>query len=109
MESGSRAFRSWVTHTHQVAIITGASRGVGAAAAQLMAAAGATVVLAARTKHDIENIAAQIRQNGGKALSLATDISDPEQVNRLIEATISAYQKIINPKAIYAFLVGNRL
>jgi len=59
----------------KAAVITGASRGIGAATAREFAKHGVAVVLAARTAHDIEQLAAEIRDAGGKAEAIACDVS----------------------------------
>jgi NAD(P)-dependent dehydrogenase (short-subunit alcohol dehydrogenase family) len=77
-----------------VAIITGASRGIGAAAARAFAEAGATVVLAARTAPAIEAIAEEINAAGGRALAIPTDMTDPESVKRLVERTVASFGRL---------------
>jgi NAD(P)-dependent dehydrogenase (short-subunit alcohol dehydrogenase family) len=67
-----------------VAAVTGASRGIGAATAQALAAAGARVVLAARDRHALESVARAIREAGGDALVVPTDVSKPAEAERLI-------------------------
>ena len=57
------------------AVVTGASRGIGAATAEVFAEQGVSVVLAARTTSEIEALATQIRSNGGKAEAVACDVS----------------------------------
>ncbi|MEL6775332.1 MAG: SDR family oxidoreductase [Pseudomonadota bacterium] len=64
----------------RVALVTGASRGIGEATARHLAAAGATVVLAARTTADIDRIAADIAAAGGRAIAAACDVADPAAV-----------------------------
>ncbi len=64
----------------KTAIITGASRGIGAAAAEELARLGVSVVLAARSLDDIEALAAKIRAAGGKASALACDVSRYDEV-----------------------------
>ncbi|MCB0277486.1 MAG: SDR family NAD(P)-dependent oxidoreductase, partial [Calditrichaeota bacterium] len=59
----------------KVVLISGAGRGIGAAAARLFAAAGARVVLTARSTAEIEAVAAQITADGGKALAITADIA----------------------------------
>src|SRR4029077_10732819 len=76
------------------AIITGASRGIGAAAARRFAGAGATVVLAARTDSDIQSIAAEIQSAGGRAMAVATDVTDERQVEKLVQQTMAAYWRL---------------
>ncbi|MGD8827318.1 MAG: SDR family NAD(P)-dependent oxidoreductase, partial [Gammaproteobacteria bacterium] len=63
-----------------VAVVTGASSGIGEAAARALADEGVNVVLAARSKEHIEALA---RDLGGAALAVPTDVSDPGQVARL--------------------------
>ena len=78
----------------KVAIITGASRGIGAASARVFAAAGATVVLAARNAQALEALAAEIRDAGGQALAIATDVGDPAAVERLVQRTLDAFERL---------------
>ena len=68
----------------RVATVTGASRGIGAATAQALAAAGARVVLAGRAQHALEHVARAIREAGGDALAVPTDVSKPAEVELLI-------------------------
>ena len=78
----------------KVAIVTGASRGIGAASARAFAAAGATVVLAARTAEAIATIAGEINASGGRALAVPTDATDPESMGRLVEKTVAAFGRL---------------
>ena len=78
----------------KITIITGASRGIGAAAARVFAAAGATVVLAARSEDDLEAVAAQIRGAGGEALAIPTDVADPDAAERLVRRTLEAFGRL---------------
>jgi NAD(P)-dependent dehydrogenase (short-subunit alcohol dehydrogenase family) len=66
-----------------LAVVTGASRGIGAATAEAVAAAGAHVVLAARDRKALDGIAARIRDCGGEATPVPTDVSDVDDVERL--------------------------
>jgi NAD(P)-dependent dehydrogenase (short-subunit alcohol dehydrogenase family) len=75
----------------KVAIITGASRGIGAAAARAFAAAGASVVLAARDERSLNIIARDITAAGGRALAVPTDVTDPAAVEHLVQQAIEAY------------------
>ena len=72
---------SWLTG--RVALVTGASRGIGAATAAAMAAAGAHVVLAARDGSALDGVAGRIRDAGGQATAVPTDVSDEASVERL--------------------------
>jgi NAD(P)-dependent dehydrogenase (short-subunit alcohol dehydrogenase family) len=69
-----------------VAVVTGASRGIGAATAEAIAAAGAHVVLAARNGEALGNVAGRIRQAGGAATPVPTDVSQAGDVERLFAA-----------------------
>jgi NAD(P)-dependent dehydrogenase (short-subunit alcohol dehydrogenase family) len=70
----------------RVAVVTGASRGIGAATAAAVAAAGAHVVLAARDREALEGVAGRIREAGGRATPVPTDVSDEASVARLFAA-----------------------
>lgn len=69
----------------KTAIVTGASRGIGAAAAEELARLGVSVVLAARSLDEIEALAAKIREAGGKASALACDVSRYADVAAAVE------------------------
>jgi len=78
----------------KVAIITGASRGIGAASARILAASGAKVVLAARDAGAIATVAKDILSKGGQAVAVPTDVGDPVSVERLVQQTIDAYGRL---------------
>jgi NAD(P)-dependent dehydrogenase (short-subunit alcohol dehydrogenase family) len=85
--SGSQSVaeqRHWLTG--RVAVVTGASRGIGAATAEAIAAAGAHVVLAARDREALDAVARRIRDAGGEAAPAATDVSNVGDVERLFVA-----------------------
>jgi NAD(P)-dependent dehydrogenase (short-subunit alcohol dehydrogenase family) len=69
--------------TGRVAVVTGASRGIGAATAEAVAAAGAHVVLAARDHEALGRVADRIRDAGGRATAVPTDVSEEAAVQRL--------------------------
>lgn len=78
----------------KTALITGASRGIGAATARLMATNGMKVVLAARTLSDCEKIAAEIRQNGGEAIAIECDVASFASVQAAVKKAVDTYGKL---------------
>ena len=77
----------------KVAIITGGNSGVGAATAVLFAREGAKVVISARRKPQLEEVAAKIREAGGEVLPVVADISKPEDADRVVAEAVQAYGK----------------
>lgn len=75
----------------KVAIITGSNSGVGAATAKLFAKEGAKVVISARRLPQLEEVAAEIRANGGEVLVVQTDVSKVEDAENLIAEAVKAY------------------
>lgn len=80
--------------SEQVALITGASMGIGAATARDLARCGAQVVMVARGADQLREQVSLINAAGGKAMAMPADISDPRQVERLIADTHDAFGKI---------------
>lgn len=78
----------------KVAIVTGASRGIGRSIALTLAEAGADVTVAARTVKQIEQTADEIRRLGRKALVVPTDVSKSDQVKNVVEQTASEFGRI---------------
>lgn len=78
----------------KVVVITGASSGLGEAAARYLAERGATVVLGARRTDRIAALADEINGGGGKALALATDVTDAAQVQALVDAAVERFGRI---------------
>jgi NAD(P)-dependent dehydrogenase (short-subunit alcohol dehydrogenase family) len=78
----------------KVALITGASRGLGRAIACGLAREGVTVALAARTKASLESVRREILEAGGQALAIPTDITDSAAVSDLVEATVDGLGRI---------------
>ena len=68
----------------RVAVVTGASSGIGEATARALAAAGAAVALAGRREDRLEALAGRIDSDGGRALAVATDVSNEDQAGQLI-------------------------
>jgi NAD(P)-dependent dehydrogenase (short-subunit alcohol dehydrogenase family) len=78
----------------KVAIVTGASRGIGAATARAFAEAGAEVAVAARDAARLDALVREIQHAGGTALSIPTDISQPEQPKQMVDRTLDAYGRL---------------
>ena len=80
--------------TGRVALVAGASKGIGAATAGAFAAAGAAVVLAARDKDALASAAARIQAAGGRATAIPADVSDTESMRSLVEQTVARYGRL---------------
>lgn len=78
----------------KVVVITGASSGLGEATARLLSAQGAIVVLGARRTERIRSLADELTESGGKALAITTDVTDYDQVKRLVDAAVQTYGRI---------------
>lgn len=77
--------------TGKVAVVTGASRGIGESIARTYAAAGAAVVISSRKQEALEPVAAEIRADGGQALALAAHTGDSDAVQALIQAAADEF------------------
>ncbi|MEM1306068.1 MAG: SDR family oxidoreductase [Pseudomonadota bacterium] len=80
--------------TNKVVVITGASRGIGAAAARGFAAVGAIPILIARSQQAIEELAADIRDGGGQARAYAADVADYADVSRIMTDARDAFGSV---------------
>ncbi len=78
----------------KIAVITGGNSGVGAAAAKLFASEGATVVITARREAALEQVAREIEEAGGTVLAVATDISKPEDPEKLMQTVMERFGRI---------------
>lgn len=78
----------------KTAIITGASKGIGAATARRMGELGVNVVLTARSEEKLQNLANEINAKGGSALAIACDVSNYNDVNNAVAQTIMKFGKI---------------
>src|SRR5690349_13642517 len=72
-----------------VAIVTGSGRGIGKAIAKAYGREGASVVLASRTLTRVEDVAKEIEAEGGNALPVACDVSDPDQIAAMVHRTVA--------------------
>src|SRR5689334_16925612 len=84
----------------RTALVTGGGRGLGRGIALELARAGAQVAILARTRPDLDAVAAQIESEGGRARALAADVTDRAQV----EAAVSGAERALGPISI---LVNN--
>jgi NAD(P)-dependent dehydrogenase (short-subunit alcohol dehydrogenase family) len=80
--------------SEKVAVITGASSGIGRATALLFAVEGARVVVGARRKAELEELVAQIRQAGGDAVALAGDVRDEAYARALVALAVERYGRL---------------
>src|SRR5690606_33922013 len=77
--------------TGRTALVTGASSGLGVTFARALAAAGANVVLAARRTDKLEEVAAGVEADGGRALVVTCDVTDPEQNDAAVKAAVDTF------------------
>jgi len=89
----------------KLALVTGASRGIGAAVAEALAAEGAHVVLTARTAGDLEQVEEKIHQAGGSATIAPLDLTEAESIGRLASA-ISGRWQALDMLVLNAALLG---
>src|SRR3954468_18379418 len=78
----------------KLALVTGASRGIGAATAEALAAAGAHVILVARTASALEEVEERIHATGGTATIAPLDLTDGENIGKLAVAAAERWQKL---------------
>ena len=78
----------------KVALVTGASRGIGEAVARRLGSEGATVIAAARTLPALEKVVADIAAGGGRAAALALDLADPASIEAGVKSALAAHGSI---------------
>jgi len=83
-----------LTMRGRVALVAGASRGIGAAVAEAFAAAGAAVVLGARDTGALAAVAKRIEAGGGRAIAVRTDVTDVASMRALVDAALAAYGRL---------------
>ena len=83
-----------MTLSGRIALVTGASQGIGQACALRLAQSGATLALAARSQDKLQQLASQIEAAGGKAAAFPLDVSDEEQIKSIFKAVVAQFGKI---------------
>ena len=78
----------------KIVVITGASSGLGEAAARLLSSHGASVALGARRSHRLKSLADELNRDGGKAIAVATDVTHRNQVRKLVDTTVQEFGRI---------------
>jgi NAD(P)-dependent dehydrogenase (short-subunit alcohol dehydrogenase family) len=84
----------WFDLSGRIALVTGASKGLGRAIATALARAGADVAVASRTPADLERVAAELRQQGRRALAVRVDVTDEESVRAMVQQVIEYFGRI---------------
>ncbi len=78
----------------RIALVTGASQGIGRACALLLANSGAKVALCARNQEKLEQLAAEIKSGGGDATAFKLDVANEDQIKAVVKAVIAQYGKV---------------
>jgi 3-oxoacyl-[acyl-carrier protein] reductase len=96
------------TLTGKVAIVSGASKGIGAAVAERLAADGATVIVNyAKSAQEADSVVSRIIANGGRAKAVQADMSKPAEIRRLVEGTVHEFGHVdilVNNAGVYEFV-----
>lgn len=88
----------------KIAIVTGASRGIGEEVSKQLSRSGIHIICASRKKEDSEKTASSIREDGGSAESFSIDVSDPNSIRTFLVEVLSKYPKIdilVNNAGVY--------
>jgi 3-oxoacyl-[acyl-carrier protein] reductase len=105
MMFGTRRLKNMSTLTGKVAVVTGASKGIGAAIAKSLASAGASVVVNyASSKSGADSVVEAITKAGGKAVAVQGDVSKPADAQGIIDAAIKSFGKLdilVNNSGVY--------
>src|SRR5881227_3945385 len=83
----------------RVALVAGASKGIGAATAEAFANAGAAVVLGARNLEALQAVVARIESRGGRAIGVRTDVADVDSMRNLVDQALATYGPMPAPLA----------
>src|SRR5213593_4637709 len=86
--------RTMNTFTNKVALVTGATSGIGLATALAFAREGAKVVLSGRREKEGNQVVSRIRKSGGEATFIKTDVSSEAEVEALVNKTVSTYGRL---------------
>ena len=78
----------------KVAIVTGGGKGIGKSIALGLAECGAKIVVASRSKEELEAVANEIKERGGEAIAVVTDLMITDQIPALVDATIEAFERV---------------
>jgi NADP-dependent 3-hydroxy acid dehydrogenase YdfG len=78
----------------KVAVVTGASSGIGEATVRALAAEGAAVVAGARRKERLDELVAEVAQSGGKAIGVECDVTDESQAHNLVQRAVDEFGRI---------------
>lgn len=78
----------------RIALVTGASRGIGACTGEFFASRGARVAVSARTVSDLENLVDRISGNGGEALAIPCDVTDQTQVEKMVQTVVQKWGRL---------------